>query len=263
MKLSSSDFRLPKTITHSDFYEICRTSHIQSLHQVNTKKRLDELVKEFRKRMKANLQHPSRKSDRQRIKNAISFMEKAADRIDLLGPSGLRAIRTISDTVAPMLAAQWLNQKFPDDDYAPQRSALPVTSGLRELLRTPLRQPEYFIEEKSFEARLEFVQQRPIKTTKTILREIKQGLEAALRSLDLQPRSKGGQEPLTYRHYLIINLAEIWEKCGGKVVGTSTSDFASFCEAVAESIGWPTDGMSSEIPKALKDWRNLLKEYRR
>src|SRR5262249_12319114 len=100
-----------------------------------------------------------------------------------------------------MLAAQWMNETFPDDDYTPQRSSVPESSGLREPLRTSIRAPTYFIEEHSREARFQFVRQRPVKTVGAALKEIGRGLSEALRTFDLQPRSRGGQEPLLYRHY--------------------------------------------------------------
>jgi hypothetical protein len=152
-----------------------------------------------------------------------------------------------------------LNKKFSDDGYTPQRSRLPSDSGPRRSLRAPL----YFIEEKSLGARFEFVQQRPIKTTVAVLKEIKKGLETALQSLDLQPGSKGGRKPLTYRHYLVINLAEIWITLGRKVSTSATSDFTVFCEGVAELIGWPTDGMSAAIPDAVTDWVHRIRKRRR
>jgi hypothetical protein len=54
---------------------------------------------------------------------------------------------------ARMLAAQWISDNFPDDDYAPQRSFPPTHSGARERAREPIRGPKYFIEEHTLEAR--------------------------------------------------------------------------------------------------------------
>jgi hypothetical protein len=263
MVLRSANFRSPKKITDSDFDEICGTSKILSSHRLDMKKRLDALVEAFGESMRETRRQPARKPDRKRLERALSYVEKAAAQTDKLGPSGRLAMRTISDSVAPMLSAQWLNEKFSDDDFAPQRSQLPSTTGLRSPYHTPLRSQEYFIEEKSLEARFEFVQQRPVRTTSAVLREIKKGLATALRSLDLQPRSRGGREPLTYRHYLIMNLAEIWISFGRKVSTSAKSEFTTFCETVAEPMGWPTDGMSAAIPVAVRDWRNRAQKYGR
>jgi hypothetical protein len=256
--LRNTDFPVPKQITDSVFDELCRTHRISSAHLSDTKRRLDELVGTFGEWMTGDQRQPSRTSDRKRLKDALLYTKNAAARIERLGPSGRHAIRTISDLVAPMLAAQWLNEKFSDDDYTPQRSRLPSANG-----RTPLRGPVYFIEEKSLGPRFEFVQRRAIKTTVAVLKEIKKGLETALRLLDRQPGSKGGRKPLTYRHYLVISLAEIWTTLGRQVSTSATSDFTAFCEGVAASIGWPTEGMSAAIPDAVKHWRNLTRKQRR
>jgi hypothetical protein len=118
----------------------------------------------------------------------------------------------------------------------------------------------FFIEEHSLESRFEFVSRRAMKATTAALMTIELGLEKTLRSLDLQPRSMGGQKPLIYRHSLLINLAEMWDQVGKKVsIGT---EFAAFCESVAGSIGWPTDGINSAIPDAIRDWRNLTQKAR-
>ena len=263
MVLRSADFPVPKQITDSDFDELCKTFKISSSYLSDTKGLLDELVRAFGEWMKDERRQPDRSSDRERLKNALSNLEKATTQIDHLGPSGRRAIRAISDSVAPMLAAQWLNETFPDDDYAPQRSRLPSTTGFRSPLRAPLRGQEYFIEEESLGARLEFVQQLPVRTTSAVIREIKKGLATALLSLDLQPGAKGGREPLTYRHYLIINLAKIWISFGRKVSTSSKSDFITFCESVAELIGWPKAGLRNAIPDAVKDWQHLTQKNRR
>jgi hypothetical protein len=260
--LRNADFPVPK-LTDSEFDELCKTLKISSSHLSDMKRRLDELVRTFGEWMTGDRRQPDRTSDRKRLEDALLYAENAAARIDQLGPSGGRAIRTISDSIAPMLAAQWLNEKFSDDDYTPQRSRLPSTDGPRPSLRAPLRGPKYFIEEESLRARFEFVQRCPIKTTVVVLKEIKKGLETALRSLDLQPGSKGGRKPLTYRHYLVINLAEIWDTLERNVSTSATSEFTVFCEGVAESIGWPTDGMSAAIPDAVTDWLHLTRKRRR
>jgi hypothetical protein len=263
MVLRSADFRVPIKITDLDFDEICGTFKIPSSHRSEVKERLDALVRDFGEKMTGETRQPARKSDRKRLENALSYVKKAAAQADKLGQSGRLAMRTISGSVAPMLSAKWLNEQFFDDDFVPQKSPLPSSSGTRPPEHRPARTEEYFIEENSLEARFEFVQQRPEKTTRTVLKEIEKALARALRSFDLQPQSSGGREPLTYRKYLVMNLAEIWTFSRGKVSGSAGSDFTHFCGVVAESIGWPTDGMESAVPKAIKDWRNLDQKRRR
>jgi hypothetical protein len=173
----------------------------------------------------------------------------------------------MSHPLAPMLSAQWISHNFPDDDYAPTKSAMPPknersrSAPLRPPLRAPLRAEKFFIEEHSLESRLEFVSRRAMKTTTAALTTIGVGLEKTLRNLDLQPGSRGGRKPLTYRHSLLINLADLWDQVG-KEVSTGTN-FPAFCESVAQSIGWPTDGINSATPEAIGDWRNRTqKTYR-
>jgi hypothetical protein len=261
--LRKADFPAPKKISALDFDELCETFKIPTFHRATTKTALDDLVIEFNAWMKGEKLQPDRASDRDRLKTALADTKKAAELISKLGPSGRRAFRVISASVAPMLAARWLNERFPDDDLAPQRTKLPA-QGSRTAMRTPLRGPEYFIEEESIEARIRFVQHCSVETTIAALNEIMTGLERSIQSLNLQPGSRGGRTPLTYRRYLIINLAEIWYRNLGYEISTSAnSPFAGFCEVIAVSIGWSAHGTSSDIPKAIRDWRNLSQKNHR
>src|SRR5262249_62231162 len=97
---------------------------------------------------------------------------------------------------------------------APQNKVLRDLSACREPLQTSIRAPTYFIEERSREARFQFVRQRPVETVGAALKEIGRGLSEALRAFDLQPRSRGGQEPLLYRHYALVNLIDMWAEIG-------------------------------------------------
>jgi hypothetical protein len=201
---------------------------------------------------------PNISSDRDIVKTALKNVKKAADRTSRLGPSGRRALIAISPIVAPMLAARWICEKFPDDDYAPQRSSpSPHSNRMRGPMRPPMRAKEYFIEELTIASRDEFVRRRPANTISAVLKEIGEGLVETQRALALRPGAGGGPKPLIYRQYLIINLAENWAALGRKVSMGLKSDFVAFCEVVAKSIGWPTKGMSSAIPKGINYWRNL------
>src|ERR1700674_1310633 len=99
-------------ISYADFDEICGTLKIPSSRRSDTKRRLDTLVEAFGESMRETRRQPARKSDRKQLESALSYVEKAAAQTDKLGPSGHLAMRTISDSVAPMLSAQWLNEKF-------------------------------------------------------------------------------------------------------------------------------------------------------
>jgi len=120
-----------------------------------------------------------------------------------------------------------------------------------------IRTPTYFIEELSREARFQFVRQRPVETVGAALKEIGRGLSEALRAFDLQPRSRGGQEPLLYRHYALVNLVDMWAEIGKEPSSGPKSDCTAFCESVVVAMGWPSEGLSSAMPDAIGHWRHL------
>jgi hypothetical protein len=72
-----------------------------------------------------------------------------------------------------------------------------------------------------------------------------------------RPGARGGRKPLIRRRDLIANLAQIWESLDRRVTTSQHSDFAAFCELVCEGIGWPTEGLVSALPDAVRHWRNL------
>jgi hypothetical protein len=109
--------------------------------------------------MSSERRQVSRSLDRERLKKALTQIKEIVFKVSKLGPSGRQALKVTSRSFAPMLSAQWLNDKFPDDDYAPQRVAVPdrIASG-RLLIRTELRAEKHFIEEYSLEARYQLMQ---------------------------------------------------------------------------------------------------------
>ena len=256
-RLRNEDFPSPKRIEDEDWETICKTARIQSGDRDRLRMRVNELVNALEKWMSRDRRLPDRKSDRDQVKEIFSHINAAAAQTDKLGPSGQLALKAISPFLASMLAAQWMNETFPDDDCTPQRSSVPESSGLREPLRTSIRAPTYFIEEHSREARFQFVRQRPVKTVGAALKEIGRGLSEALRTFDLQPRSRGGQEPLLYRHYALVNLIDMWAEIGKEPSSGPNSGCTAFCESVVVAIGWPSKGLSSAMPDAIKHWRHL------
>ena len=265
-RLRNEDFPSPKRIEDEDWETICKTARIPRGDRERLRMRVNELVDALEKWMSRDRRLPDRKSDRDQVKEIFSHINAAAAQTDKLGPSGQLALKAISPFLAPlasMLAAQWMNESFPDDDYTPQRSSVPESSGLCDPLRTSIRAPTYFIEEHSREARFQFVRQRPVKTVGAVLKEIGRGLSEALRTLDLQPRSRGGQEPLQYRHYALVNLIDMWAEIGKEPSSGPNSDCTAFCEGVADAIGWPTEGLSSAMPDAIKHWHYLARKNKR
>ena len=254
--LRADQFPIPHDISDEDFREICATYGIRASQHNYLKLQLEKIIQVFGELMKER--PPMPKSDRIRLEKAILSLDRAREQIGKLGPSGTRALAAVSSTLAPMVAAKWICSKFPGDDYAPERSAPPRSQ--RNRIRN---KAEYFIEEFSLEARTWFVQRRSKQTVTALVGEIGMGLRAAQRALDLRPGTKGGRKSNTYRHDLIINLAETWNELEKRISTSAKSDFTSFCETVFVSMGLPEDGLGAAVPKAVKAWRNLRQKLSR
>jgi hypothetical protein len=96
-----------------------------------------------------------------------------------------------------------------------------------------------------------------------LLRDLDAVLASALTSLACDPGARGGQQPLTYPHNVLVNLCEIWERIGKKVAGTPKSDFVEFCHYIVEAMGWHTGGLDAANPPGPAqrcDHRNQRKE---
>jgi hypothetical protein len=89
---------------------------------------LDALVADFADHMRAEKQQPDRRSDIARIKEAQKSVKKALAILERVGPQALLVLPAIAPAIAPMLSARWLREQFPDDDYAPQPTTLPIMS---------------------------------------------------------------------------------------------------------------------------------------
>ena len=257
-RLRNKDFPNPKRVSDDYWLSICATGQIAITDRQRLRGRIDDLVDAVATWMRNERIRPDTKSDRERVKEALSRIQVAMATIKRLGPIGRAELKAISPFLAPMLAAQWMSARFPDDDWAPRKSTVPAdTSGLRPPLREPIRGQEYFIEEYSLEARLHFVSHAPVQTTIAILKDIEKGLTNVVRGFNFRPRARGGQNPLQFRHDLLINLIEMWSEIGKPVSSGPNSPCVSFCEFVADAIGWPTGGLSSAMPDAVKHWRHL------
>jgi hypothetical protein len=256
-RLRDQDFKIPKRISDAEWEALCETSRIAVKYRHQLRMRLNNVVDSLVGWMSEERNLPERKSDLAQVNDMLSHVDKAGAVISRLGPAGHLAFKAISPFLAPMLAAQWMNESFPDNDSTPKRSVPEEFSGLRCPPRQTHRTSEYFIEEDSLEARFEFVRQNPAQTLKAALEQIDVGLREILCALDLQPRSRGGQKPLVYRHYAIINLIEIWDEMGRVPSSGPDSDCTSFCVEVIYAMGWPTKGLSAAMPDAIKHWRHL------
>jgi hypothetical protein len=169
-KVRADQFRKPIQISALDFGALCETFHILPQHQQLTKVWLDEMVAEFGGWMTREKQQPHRASDHHRLKAAHASIMEVAAALKTLGPSGRSAFKASAPIVARMLAAQWISDNFPDDDYAPRKSSLPSPFQGRQPHREPLRGQKYFIEEQTLEARVQFVSHRPEKAATAALK---------------------------------------------------------------------------------------------
>jgi hypothetical protein len=256
-RLRSEDFGIPAIIKDDDFEEICGTFKIPSPDRASLKARLDDLVNH----LAADLRRkgPDRASDSAQIKEAREHLERAQRALSRLGQSGSIALkRPISIVLGPMLAAQWLAERYGNDPSAPRRTVAKTHPG-RDPIRSPMRGTTYFIEEHTLRDRINLIREKPGHVAVATLKEIQSSLEMASRHLKQQPGSRGGPKPLVARRNLLINLVEIWERLGRKHSTYVDSDFVGFCEAVVSAIGWPTDGVGSAIPDAVNYWLNFSK----
>jgi hypothetical protein len=87
-----------------------------------------------------------------------------------------------------------------------------------------------------------------------LLSDIIGALEEARRAIVRLPT---GRKPLEDRKYMMAALAEAWHRLGRKPSTGIRSRFGSFCEAVFDAIGWPTEGVNAALPDAIKIWRTL------
>jgi hypothetical protein len=259
--LRSIDFPAPKKITADDLEHICEAFRIASSDKKSVKDYLDELVTALAVWRKKELQQPDRRSDADRLGKAYTLIKKATVAVERLGPQGLLALQQIAPDVALMFSGQWLRDKFPNDDFAPQPSTLPAEPRMRFL--TIIRGPQFFIEEQSFEARQRFVTLRAKETIVAALNTFDAELDRASRISKRQPGSRGGRKPLRGRHYLILNLAQLWNSLNKPVSGSPGSQFAAFAGHVTVGIGWPDSGLTAAVPDAVRDWRHLTQKKNR
>jgi hypothetical protein len=257
-RLRQQDFPIPKKMEDDEWEAICEAFKVPSDRRQRLRMRLNDVTERLATWMSQDRKLPDRKFDGERVTKILSHINAAAAETDKLGPVARLAFKAISPFIAAMLAAQWMNERFPFNDYTPQRSPVPAESDeSRPPIRTSFRTPEYFIEEHTHEARFQFVRRIPIETMEAVLKQIAEGLSEVLRTSAFQPRSRGGQEPLLYRDYALINLLDMWHEMGERPSSGPNSACTVFCESVVSALGWPTEGLSSAMPDAINHWRHL------
>jgi hypothetical protein len=185
----------------------------------------------------------NRQRDRDRIIKMRERIDAAQAKLKSLGIDGKLGVRSAAARLAEILSGNWLRYHFPGD--APSRP-------MRAVRRSP-REPD----PDETHSNYQFIRYRAPEILNALLRDLDAVLASALTSLASDPRARGGQQPLTYRHNVLVNLCEIWDRIGEDVVTTLKSNFVDFCHFTVEAMGWPTDGLDAAISPAAKDWRNL------
>ncbi|MDG1287893.1 MAG: hypothetical protein P8P30_10100 [Rickettsiales bacterium] len=72
------------------------------------------------------------------------------------------------------------------------------------------------------------------------------------------PESKGGRKPNWHRRSLIVNLLNIYQCLGGKVTRANEGRHVDFCESLFSTMGLPTKGVSSDVPRAYEELQEKL-----
>jgi hypothetical protein len=249
------DLKPPRDISPADFEAICEAYGLRNRELL--RRLLDELVKEFDRVMEAEKLTPDRNADIDQLKKALKSIRSARAHITRVGPAGVDALGSAANRISPMVHSAWLQTRFPDDSLVPGDLQLNRDAFDRNRHPALKQNPLTELAARDKQQRWYFVRYRAPKTIAAICSEIEGSLEIGLRDLLAQPGGRGGRQPLTNRHYLLINLAEFWSLQGNKVRTTENSAFASFCDAVCEAMGWPLEGLSAAIPDAVRSWRNL------
>jgi hypothetical protein len=242
----AADFPPPKQLSQKQVSEICETFRISDRHAAQIKDFLDELV-DYIDDWVSRKGTANRQRDHKHIENMRKQIDAAQGELRCLEIDGRLAVRSAAARLADILSGDWLRYRFPGE--APPR---PTLGGVRPPTREPVRGST----DVTY-SNYQFIRSQAPETLRALLRDLDAVFASALTSLASDPRVRGGQQPLTYRHNVLVNLCEIWDRIGGKVVVTLNSDFVNFCHYVVEDMGWPTRGLDAAIPRAVSHWRNL------
>jgi hypothetical protein len=241
----AADFPPLKQLSQEQVSDICATLRISRRYVAELKDHLDELVDQVNGWMSRE-KTANRQRDGKRIETMRKRIAAAQYYLKGLEIDGRLAIRSAAARLADIVSGDWLRYRFPGD-------APPVRSGIdrrhaRSHYRDSTDEPH---------SNYQFIRYRAPETLSALLRDLDAVLASALTSLASDPRARGGQQPLTYRHNVLVNLCEIWERIGNNVAGTPKSDFVEFCHYIVEAMGWHTGGLDAAIPPAVTNWRNL------
>jgi hypothetical protein len=255
------DLKPPRAVTDEDLELICRTFHIPKIQHDEVRNFLADAVAGFRRAIDDQRKLPSRKDDRLAITRAIYHLRRAEHLVkQIKGPAGRRALRVSGRQIAPAVSDAWLQRHFPNDFEAPSEvyrvaGYNPLRPSMRDPgVRPSLRDSDWLseAENRSLDNRVDFMGRWGGTAIAKLLANEITALEGGRRSIVHLP---DGRKPLTHRAYMLAALAELWRGLGRRPTSGANSQFGAFCEVVFRAIGWPTEGVSSALPDAIKLWR--------
>jgi hypothetical protein len=252
----AADLKPPRSISALDFDDICFNFKIGRQQRDEVRNFLTDLVERFGAAIARDRSFPSREQDGLAIKKAINYLRGAEIVLKAKkGAPGLRALKLAGQHIAPAVADSWLQSRFPKEfigltELDPPADCNPLRLGPRDTDRLSER------ENRSLDHRIDFMFRHGGSALAKLLSDEIAALEKGLLSIYRLPP---GRKPLTHRTYMLAALAEIWRRLGLRPTSGLSSRFGSFCEAVFEAIGWPTEGVKSALPDAIKLWRRLYR----
>ena len=252
----AAELKPPLPVSADHFDNICGTFNIRRQQQDEVRNSLTDLVEGFGAAIARDLSFPSRDQDRLAIKKAINYLRAAEILLKAKkGPAGLRALKLAGQHIAPAVADSWLQSRFSDEfigltELDPPADYNPLRLRPRDADRLSER------ENRLLDHRIDFMIRHGGSAIAKLLSDEIAALEKGLLSIYRLPP---GRKPLTHRAYMLAALAEIWRRLGRRPTSGLNSRFGSFCEAVFEAIGWPTEGVESALPDAIKLWRRLYR----
>ncbi len=258
--VKTADLPEPHRISVDDFEEIVCRFKIPLARRPALRDFLDEMVEEFAGAISRERSLPNQRADRGQIDKARKAIAKARVAINLAsGPAAKAALRRTAGCIGTMLSASWIRGRFPHDRIAPDLHFWPDDGrSVRTSARVPARPVP--IDDLSRDERAYFAEHRARELIVAVLNVFDATLAETRRRI-VTPREDakgiGGRIPMVLRRYLLANLARFWRVLGripGR--GVRSSGFPDFADAVCDAIGWPTDGVYADLPKAIKLSRN-------
>jgi hypothetical protein len=251
----AADLRPPRSISADDLKEICGTFKIPFEQQDMVRDFLADAVAGFGESMARQATLPNRRDDRVAIKQMIDHLRRAEHLLrQKRGSAGFRALQFSARKIAPAISDVWLKSRFPND-FAPNES-------YRAVNYNPLRPSPRDLdllgeaEEWSIDSRVDLMSRMGGVAIAKLLADQIAALEDGRRMIVNLP---SGRKPLADRAYMLAALAWLWRRLGRRPSSGISSQFGAFCEAVLESMGWPTDGVNAALPDAIKLSQDLYR----